>query len=162
MKDRFDRRHYPEVANQLLDMKELKGEQVAYIIDLEGKEGLPKMEMCGLEFCGNASRSFALLSAKARGLRGDSKVTVDVSGSDEPLDVEINTDSNYTKIRMPRALRVFDEEIFGVPAQIADYGGINCEDIIGTDPAKRVEYCPQIMAASFEKCMEILEEKGLL
>ena len=44
----------------------------------------------------------------------------------------------------------------------ADYGGINCEDIIGTDPAKRVEYCPQIMAASFEKCMEILEEKGLL
>ena len=124
VKDRFDRRHYPEVANQLLDMKELKGEQVAYIIDLEGKEGLPKMEMCGLEFCGNASRSFALLSAKARGLRGDSKVTVDVSGSDEPLDVEINTDSNYTKIRMPRALRVFDEEIFGVPAQIADYGGI--------------------------------------
>ena len=44
----------------------------------------------------------------------------------------------------------------------ADYGGINCEDIIGTDPAKRVEYCPQIMAATFEKCMEILEEKGLL
>ncbi len=44
----------------------------------------------------------------------------------------------------------------------ADYGGIDCEDIIGTNPAKRVEYCPQIMAASFEKIMEILEEKGLL
>ena len=52
--------------------------------------------------------------------------------------------------------RWFQDEI------TADYGGINCEDIIGTDPAKRVEYCPQIMAASFEKCMEILEEKGLL
>ncbi|MBR0159677.1 MAG: C_GCAxxG_C_C family protein [Oscillospiraceae bacterium] len=44
----------------------------------------------------------------------------------------------------------------------ADYGGINCEDIIGTNPAKRVEYCPQIIAASFEKCMEILQEKGLV
>ena len=44
----------------------------------------------------------------------------------------------------------------------ADYGGIDCEDIIGTNPAKRVEYCPQIMAATFEKCMEILQEKNLL
>ncbi len=44
----------------------------------------------------------------------------------------------------------------------ADYGGINCEDIIGTNPAKRVEYCPQIIASSFEKCMEILQEHNLL
>ena len=44
----------------------------------------------------------------------------------------------------------------------ADYGGINCEDIIGTNPAKRVEYCPQIIAASYSKIMEILEEKNLL
>ena len=124
VKDRFDRKHYASVANQLLDMEELRGEQVAYIIDLEGKEGLPKMEMCGLEFCGNASRSFALLSAKAQGLKGDNMITVDVSGSDEPLDVQVNTDTDYTKIKMPRALRVFDEEIFGKPAQIADYGGI--------------------------------------
>ena len=43
----------------------------------------------------------------------------------------------------------------------ADYGGINCEDIIGTNPAKRVEYCPQIIAATFEKCMEILNDRGL-
>ena len=44
----------------------------------------------------------------------------------------------------------------------ADYGGIKCEDIIGTNPAKRVEYCPQIIAASYSKIMEILEEKNLL
>ena len=44
----------------------------------------------------------------------------------------------------------------------ADYSGINCEDIIGTNPAKRVEYCPQIIAASYSKIMEILEEKNLL
>ena len=31
VKDRFDRKYYPTVANQLLDIEELKGEQVAYI-----------------------------------------------------------------------------------------------------------------------------------
>ena len=45
---------------------------------------------------------------------------------------------------------------------MAEYGGINCEDIIGNNAAKRVEYCPQIIAASFEKCMQILEDRGLL
>ena len=125
VKDRFDRKYYPTVANQLLDMKEFRGEQVSYILDLEGKDGKhPAMEMCGLEFCGNASRSFALIAAKAQGLKGDNMITVDVSGSDEPLEVQVNTDTNYTKIKMPKALRVFDEEIFGIPAQIADYGGI--------------------------------------
>lgn len=124
VKDRFDRKFYPQIANQLLKMKEFRAEQVAYIIDPEGKEGHPKMEMCGLEFCGNASRSFALLLAKARGLKGKRSLTVDTSGVDELLDVQVDTDTNYTKIKMPRALRVFSEEIFGKPAQIADYGGI--------------------------------------
>ena len=31
-----------------------------------------------------------------------------------------------------------------------------------TGAAKRVEYCPQIIAATFEKCMEILQERELL
>ena len=44
----------------------------------------------------------------------------------------------------------------------AEYGGINCEDIIGNNAARRVEYCPQIIAASFEKCVQILEDRGLL
>ena len=123
--DRFDRTDYADVANQLLAMEELKGEQVCYILDPIGDGGKPpKMEMCGLEFCGNASRSFALISAKAQELKGDNDITVDVSGSDEDLNVSVNTDTNYTKILMPRALRVFSEEIFGKPAMIADYGGI--------------------------------------
>ena len=43
-----------------------------------------------------------------------------------------------------------------------EYGGIDCRDITKGNPAKRVECCPQIIAASFEKCMEILTERGLL
>ena len=44
----------------------------------------------------------------------------------------------------------------------AEYGGIDCRDIVGTNPAKKVQYCPQIIAATYEKCMEILEGRDLL
>ena len=44
----------------------------------------------------------------------------------------------------------------------SEYGGMDCRDIVGTSPAKKVQYCPQIIAATYEKCMEILEEKGLI
>ncbi len=52
--------------------------------------------------------------------------------------------------------RWFQDEI------AADYGGINCEDITCGNPAKRVELCPQLIASSYEKCVEILEDRGLL
>ncbi len=44
----------------------------------------------------------------------------------------------------------------------AEYGALDCRDIVGTDPAKKVRYCPQIIAATYEKCMEILESRDLL
>ena len=52
--------------------------------------------------------------------------------------------------------RWFEDEI------TADYGGIECRDITRGNPARRVECCPQIIAATYEKCMEILDEHGLL
>lgn len=79
------REHYKEVAQKLLDMKEFNAEQVAFVLPEN------KMEMCGLEFCGNASRAFAFYSAFSDAFRsgeaaaGNSKITVRVSGCDKPL-----------------------------------------------------------------------------
>ena len=42
------------------------------------------------------------------------------------------------------------------------YMGYDCEQIVGTNPAKKVQYCPGIIAATYEKCMEILENRGLI
>ena len=42
------------------------------------------------------------------------------------------------------------------------FGGIECRDITKGNPARRVQYCPQIIADTFQKCMEILENRGLL
>ena len=98
----FPRSEYQKVASQLLAMPELHGEQVAFIQEAAAcgrADG--KMEMCGLEFCGNASRSFGLLLAKRSGLRGKGQVFVDISGCSEILTIAVDTESCDTKVKMP-------------------------------------------------------------
>ena len=45
---------------------------------------------------------------------------------------------------------------------LVEYGGIDCRDITGGNPAKRLEYCPGIIGETYAKCMEILSERGLI
>ena len=65
-------------------------------------------------------------------------------------------DSPYHKGAMGEFTRWFQHEME------SEYGSMDCQDIVGTNPAKKVQYCPQIIAATYEKCMEILENRGLL
>ena len=90
---------YAEIAQKLLALKEYKGEQVCFVIDDDSAE------MCGLEFCGNASRSFGLLKAKKLGIKGEGTVTINMSGAKGPLEVFVNTESDFTRIRMPLPLK---------------------------------------------------------
>ena len=123
----IERKDYAAVANQLFEM-ELDGkmaEQVGFIHPSPAcGRAQGRMEMSGMEFCGNASRSFALLRAHQMGIEGAATVSVDVSGVNEILDVEIDTVTEYTKIRMPQARRVLRESIMGNEALIVDFGGI--------------------------------------
>ena len=43
-----------------------------------------------------------------------------------------------------------------------EYMSYDCSGIVGSNPAKKVQYCPSILAATYEKCMEILENRGLV
>lgn len=70
------------------------------------KAGLPRMEMCGLELCGNASRAFGYYAAmQHEPPLGD--LDISVSGSDAPLHVTIlspedeNTGMDMDSIGMP-------------------------------------------------------------
>lgn len=98
--DHFDRRQYQTIAAQLLAKEELGGEQVAFVA------GDNTMHMCGMEFCGNASRAFALMLAKKRGIAGYGQVEINVSGCDKPLLVEVDTENQFTRIEMPPPLRI--------------------------------------------------------
>lgn len=92
---RVPRELYMEVATKLLSFPGQDFEQVGFIIDGT------TMEMAGLEFCGNASRAFGLWSAKKRGLKGKHDVKVRVSGIERPLEVFIDTETNFTRSSMP-------------------------------------------------------------
>ncbi len=69
---------------------------------------------------------------------------------------EVGFESPDHKSALGEFTKWFEEEM------TADYGGIDCRDITGGNPAKQVEICPQIITASYEKCVEILEERGLI
>lgn len=65
-------------------------------------------------------------------------------------------DSPHHKAAMAEFTQWFTDEME------QEYRSIDCRDIVGNHPAKKVQYCPQIIAMTYEKCMEILEEKGFL
>ena len=113
---------YMEVANQLLSLPGQDFEQVGFIIDDK------TMEMAGLEFCGNASRAFALWSAKKLGLQGQHNVFVSVSGIEKPLEVFVDTQSNFTRAFMPLPEKIeliSEGTIMACPQMLkVDLGGI--------------------------------------
>lgn len=104
-----ERKNYAAVAKKLLALEEFKGEQVGFIKEKpEDADGC--MEMCGLEFCGNASRSFGLYLAgkgagreidSEEGSKGEKELVLRVSGSTEPVKVRANQKNSYAKIFMP-------------------------------------------------------------
>jgi diaminopimelate epimerase len=108
-----DRKHYQQVASFLLSLEEFEAEQVAFILP-DGR-----MEMCGMEFCGNASRTYALIMAKNQGLTGKQEITVNVSGCEQPLQVRVNMEEKHTGIDMP------------IPREICAYGNDTLVDLGG-------------------------------
>ena len=101
---------YGPVARSV--MEALSAEQVAFVHD-------GRMDMMGGEFCGNASRSFAIWQALHTGdgrtllpFSGESQQTVQVSGSPQPLKVTVRgtNDRLYAAIGMPLPRRVLPLE----------------------------------------------------
>lgn len=139
VKTPFERKDYQAVATRLLAMEELKGEQVAFITSADPAADIApervadgSVEMCGLEFCGNASRSFALLLAKEAGDSGTVYKTIRVSGCDELLTVEADMEKMRAKVRMPLPLSCEKKQ----ECTIVDFGGI-LHIIVEDLPAER-------------------------
>ena len=85
-----DRSQYQAVASFLLSLDEYEAEQVAFILP-DGS-----MEMCGLEFCGNASRTYGLIHARELGAPDKGTVSINVSGCSHALSVDYDINSNWT------------------------------------------------------------------
>jgi len=44
----------------------------------------------------------------------------------------------------------------------AEYGGCECDRILRGDKANKVETCPMVIRDTFEKCLELLQERGVI
>lgn len=122
VRDPVPRSRYRRIAQEILADKKYAAEQVAFLT------GPRSMEMSGLEFCGNATRSFALLRAKEEGITSPARLLIRTSGSDQPLPVDVDPEEETARIEMPLPRRIFPAvstplpEIEGEP--IVDFGGI--------------------------------------
>ena len=130
------RSEYAEVAKKLLEIDfdeycdwrgTAYGEQVAFVLE-------DKMEMCGLEFCGNASRSYAYYLAVVRGegedIGGGLKgINVNVSGCAHPLKAVVDANARDSVIDMPLPydIRMIDTAKAGVPGvhPFVEFDGIS-------------------------------------
>lgn len=92
-------------------------EQVGFISP--SYDGAPlRMEMTGSEFCGNATRAYALYSASFYESEGDVQIEVYVSGVDHPLNVIVNQQEKtaYLKVQKPEKIveTKIDDETYSV------------------------------------------------
>lgn len=75
-------------------------EQVGFAEEDSLKGEFPRLCMMGGEFCGNAARAFACYAAGVRG-RGETRLSVAISGARNPVPVEIEPASGRAYAQMP-------------------------------------------------------------
>lgn len=100
-----DKAAYADIAGKLLDMPELRGEQVGFLTRPK-LGGTVRLEMMGGEFCGNALRSTGYYYAVKNGIQGNTVVSTEISGSEKPLGVLVDTDHNTAKAEVPLPLSI--------------------------------------------------------
>ena len=96
-----------EIAARMMAQCPEGFEQVGFADEASLQSEWPRLDMMGGEFCGNAARAFACYAAKVRG-RGETRLSVAISGAKKPVPVEIDLSRNhaYAQMPMPYALDV--------------------------------------------------------
>jgi diaminopimelate epimerase len=127
------------LAKALLEDPSLRAEQVGFVTPPPGggspdsrPEGHWRLEMMGGEFCGNAARSFGLYAAREMGLSGPQTVTIEISGSKEPLPVRVDAGAGRAEVRIPGPLAVEALEFEGRRLPVYVFEGIT--HLIFPDP----------------------------
>jgi len=110
---------YHTVANRLLALPELGGEQVGFLTEPR-MGGAIRLEMMGGEFCGNAARCAGYYHARKTDC--GRLVPVEISGCGDVLQVEVDEDSAWAEMPVPMA--VGPVEVAGLPMTAVRFEGI--------------------------------------
>lgn len=67
------------------------------------------------------------------------------------------------EIEDPKASELIRELVEWFEGSVgAAYGGCGCKDILQDDPSNKIRRCPEVVESVFVKCMELLQENGML
>ena len=109
-------------------------EQVAFIDEESLLSPLPRMDMMGGEFCGNATRAFGLYAAGRRG-KEEMRICVSASGAREPVPVTLDLSRARALARMPLPFAVERIEAAGRQIPVVRMEGIAHAVLRGEDPS---------------------------
>lgn len=109
-------------------------EQVAFLNEASLTGPLPRMDMMGGEFCGNATRAFALYAAMRRA-GGERELLVSVSGAREPVQVQVDAVRGTAYARMPLPRGVETIHVGGGTVPVVRMEGIAHAVLLGEEPS---------------------------
>ena len=111
------------IASKLMAIESFAAEQVGFACEPDtGFDG--RLEMAGGEFCGNASRAYGMLTTQKRGMSGKAHLTLQVSGSDRPVGVDVDLTEGTARAQMPLPRPAGNRTVDGIEGTLVDLGGI--------------------------------------
>jgi diaminopimelate epimerase len=144
-------RERADAAKHLLDDKTLRAEQAGFVFEPAGDNDLWRLTMMGGEFCGNAARSFGLFAARKMGLHGKQRITVEVSGAAQPVNVDVDCETGEAAASIPpphtNSILHSDDASFDDDLPVYQFDGITHVIAKNTSPNE----------ASFFKIKQLLE-----
>lgn len=113
----------PKVTAHLLGIKQFKAEQLAYCCPpTMGGQG--RIEMAGGEFCGNATRAFAMVMQQEMGVPSPSAMSLEVSGCDHLVTAFSDLTAGTAESEMPLPRSVRTVQAGGQSGVLVDLQGI--------------------------------------
>jgi diaminopimelate epimerase len=93
-----DKANYQKITEAILSQTDYEAEQVAFVLKDYPNNVDGAINMSGMEFCGNASRSFGLLLATNS---DKNEFTIAISGATEPIKTIADPITGFAEVNMP-------------------------------------------------------------
>lgn len=112
------------VAAQMMARCPERFEQVGFIGEDAAEAALPRLDMMGGEFCGNAARAFACWVDRQRG-GGESSLNISISGACQPVAVELDAAHGKAYAQMPIPIGLEEIRVMGRTVPVVHMEGID-------------------------------------
>lgn len=113
----------PRVTAHLMGIERFHAEQLAYCCPpIMGGQG--RIEMAGGEFCGNATRAFAMVMQQEMGFPSPAQLSLEVTGCDHLVAAHSDLSAGTAQAEMPLPRSVRRLEVEGQSCTLVDLVGI--------------------------------------